>query len=164
MKRSLQDWANIAEIIGTAAIIFSLMFVGLQVADNTREMRSASAHNATQSLQSWYVEIATNPYAARVFRVGMSDPSALSKDDAFVYLMNLHSAMLAYQNVFFLGSEGTLDASLQLAMTRTMTAVVPTPGFGWYWKQRSDYFTPEFRKFVEEIMISGPKGGAKIYK
>ena len=164
MKLSLHDWANLAEIVGTAAIIFSLIFVGLQISDNTREMRSAAAHDATQSLQSWYVEIATNPQAARVFRRGMRDPSALSEDDAFIYLMNIHSAMLAYQNVFFLGTEGTLDASLQLAMTATMGAVAPTPGFEWYWKQREDYFTPEFRVFVEELMISGPEGGAEIYK
>jgi hypothetical protein len=164
MKRSLQDWANLAEIIGTAAIIFSLVFVGLQISDNTREMRSAAAHNATESLQSWYVQIATNPQAAQVFRRGMSAPNALSQDEAFQYLMNMHSAILAYQNVYFLGTEGTLDTSLYLAMTATMVAVAPTPGFKWYWKQRADYFTPEFREFVEELMISGTEGGAEIYK
>lgn len=164
MKRSLQDWANLAEIIGTVAIISSLLFVGLQISDNTREMRSAAAHNATQSLQSWYVEIATNPQAARVFRKGMSGPSVLSKDEAFQFLMNMHSAILAYQNVYFLGTEGTLDTSLYLAMSATMVAVAPTPGFQWYWNQRADFFTPEFRGFVEELMISGAEGGAEIYK
>jgi hypothetical protein len=164
MKRSLQDWANLAEITGTAAIIFSLLFVGWQISDNTREMRSAAAHNATESLQNWYVEIATNPQAAQVFRRGMSDPDALSKDEAFQYLMNIHSAMLAYQNVYFLGTEGTLDNSLYLALSATMVAVVPSPGFQWYWKQRADFFTPEFRRFVDELMISGTEGGAEIYK
>lgn len=164
MKRSLQDWANLAEIGGTAAIIFSLIFVGLQISDNTKEMRSTAAHNATQSLQSWYVELATSPEAAHVFRKAMSDPSALSEDDAFVFLMNIHSSMLAYQNVFFLGTEGTLDDSLHVALTATMVAVVPTPGFQWYWKQRSEFFTPEFRVFVDELMISGVGKGAEIYK
>ena len=102
MKRSLQDWTNLAEIIGTIAIIVSLIFVGLQVSDNTREMRSTAAHNATQSLLNWYVEIATNPQATRVFRLGMSDPTALPPDEALQYLLNIHSATLAYQNVYFL--------------------------------------------------------------
>ena len=164
MKRSLQDWANLAEIIGTVAIIFSLIFVGLQVSDNTREMRSTAAHNAIESLQNWYVEIATNPQAAQIFRMGMSDPSALSRDEAFQYLMNIHSAMLAYQNVYFLGTEGALDASLYIALSATMVAVVPTPGFQWYWAQRADFFTPEFRGFIEEMMISGVDGGAEIYR
>jgi hypothetical protein len=164
MKHTLQDWANLAEIVGTAAIIFSLLFVGLQISDNTREMRSAAATNATESLQNWYVEIATNPQAASVFRKGMNDPNALSKEEAFQYLLNIHSAMLAYQNVYFLGSEGTLDASLFQAMSATMAAVVPTPGFKWYWQQRSNFFTREFREFVSELSSSRPDGGAEIYR
>jgi hypothetical protein len=99
MKRTLQDWANLAEIIGNAAIIISLVFVGLQISDNTREMRSAAAHNATVALQAWYVEVGTNEQAAQVFRKGMSDPTTLSKDEALQFLMNVHSALIAYQSV-----------------------------------------------------------------
>jgi len=154
----------LGEFVGAFVVVATLLYVGLQVRQNTKAVRGAAAHNATQSLQSWYVAIATNPQAAHVFRRGMSDPSALSEDDAFVYLMNVHCAMLAYQNVFFLGTEGTLDASLYLAMSSTMVATLPTPGFQWYWKQRADFFTPEFRVFVEELMASGAEGGAEIYK
>ena len=165
MKRSLKDWASLAEIIGTAAIVLSLIFVGLQMSNNTREMRSAAAHNATQSLQAAYIDISSNPEVARVFRRGISDPNALSKDEAFVYLMKLHSAVLTYQNVFFLGTEGALDASLHLTLIKTLGAIVPTPGFDWYWRQRADYFTPEFRVFVEELLISeGASTGGEIYR
>ena len=164
MTRTLQDWANLAEIIGTAAIIFSLLFVGLQIADNTKEMRSSAAHNATESLQNWYVEIATNSQAAQVFRRGMNDPSELSQDEAFQYLLNVHSATLAYQHVFFIGAEGTLDTSLYQAMTATMEAVVSTRGFQWYWKQRANFFTTEFCGFVDELILSATNGGAEIYK
>ena len=94
----------------------------------------------------------------------MSEPTSLSDDEAFVYLMNIHSAMLAYQNVFFLGTEGTLDASLQLALTETMKAVVPTRGFKWYWEQRGEFFTPQFSRFVESLMETAGSEGAKIYK
>jgi hypothetical protein len=165
MKRSLQDWASLAEIIGTAAIVLSLIFVGLQMSNNTREMRSAAAHNATQSLQELYIDISSNPEVAHVFRIGMSDPNALSKDEAFVYRLKSHSAMLTYQNVFFLGTEGALDASLHLTLIKTLGAIVPTPGFDWYWRQRADYFTPEFRVFVEELLISeGASTGGEIYR
>jgi predicted phage tail protein len=164
MKRTLQDWANLAEIIGNAAIIISLVFVGLQISDNTREMRSAAAHNATVALQAWYVEVGTNEQAAQVFRKGMSDPTTLSKDEALQFLMNVHSALIAYQSVYFLGTEGTLDASLNQAMFATMGASVTTPGFKWYWRQRSNAFTPEFQDFVEQIIESDPEGGSEIYR
>ena len=68
MKRTLQEWANLAEIIGNAAIIVSLLFVGLQISDTTKEMRANTAYNATVALQTWYNEVGTNEQAAAVFR------------------------------------------------------------------------------------------------
>jgi hypothetical protein len=72
--------------------------------------------------------------------------------------------MLAYQNVYFAGVEGTLDAAMYKAMTSTLEAAVPTPGYAWYWQQRGSYFTEEFRSFVEQIATIQPKGGAEIYR
>lgn len=163
MNHTLQDWANLAEIIGTVAIILSLVFVGFQISDNTREMRSSAAYNATVALQAWYVEVGTNEQAAKVFRKGMSDPTALSKDEAVQFLMNVHSALIAFQSIYFSRTEGTLDASLYEAMFSNMRASVPTPGFQWYWKQRRDAFTLEFQQYVEQQIKSGPVGGAEIY-
>jgi hypothetical protein len=163
MKHTLQEWANLAQIIGNAAIILSLVFVGLQISDSTKEMRASTAYNATVALQTWYNELGTNAQAATVFRKGMSDPTSLSKDEAMQFLMCVHSAILAYQNVYFVGVEGTLDSAMYKAMTATIEASVTTPGFAWYWQQRSGYFTAEFRGLVEQIIKTQPKGGAKIY-
>jgi hypothetical protein len=164
MKRTLQDWANLAEIIGNVAIILSLVFVGFQISDNAKQMRSETAHNATAALQTWYVEMGTNAQAAKAFRKGMSDPESLSKDEAIQFLMSVHSVMLAYQNIYFLGVEGTLDADMNHALSSALAAAVPAPGFGWYWQQRSGHVTQDFRDFVEKIAAEQPKGGAKIYR
>jgi len=164
MKHTLQEWANLAGIIGNFAIIVSLVFVGLQISDTTREMRASTAYNATVALQTWYNEVGTNQQAAEVFRKGMNDPASLSKEEAMQFIMCIHSVMLAYQNVYFAGVEGTLDAAMYKAMTSTLEAAVPTPGFAWYWQQRAGYMTDEFRGFLEQIMTARPKGGAEIYR
>jgi len=164
MKRSLQDWANLASIIGNAGLIFSLGFVGFQISDSAKETRATTAYQATAALQTWYNENGTNEQAASLFRKGMSDPSSLSKDEALQFLMNLHSIMLAYQSIYFLGAEGTLDASLYKAMASTLEGAVPAPGFVWYWKQRGGHFTDEFKGFVDQIAADQPKGGAEIYR
>jgi hypothetical protein len=164
MKRTLQDWANLAAIIGNAGLIVSLGFVGFQIADSTQEMRATTAYQATAALQTWYNEVGTNEQAASLFRRGMNDPSSLSKDEALQFLMNIHSVMLAYQSIYFLGTEGTLDASLYKAMASTLEAAVPTPGFTWYWAQRGGHFTDEFKGFVDKIIATQPGGGAEIYR
>ena len=142
----------------------SLVFVGFQISDTTKEMRANTAYNATVALQTWYNEMGTNEQAAKVFRKGMNDPTSLTKDEAMQFIMCIHSVMLAYQNVYFVGVEGTLDASMYRAMTSNLEAAIPTPGFAWYWRQRGAYMTEEFGRFVEQVMAAQPKGGAKIYR
>ena len=164
MKRTLQDWANFAEIIGNVAIILSFVFVGLQISDNSKLMRSETATNATAALQSWYNELGTNEQAAKVFRKGMTDPSSLSKDEEMQFLMSLHAVMLAYQSIYFLGVEGTLDTDMTRAMSSALEAAAPTPGFAWYWRQRGSHVTDEFQGFINQIIAVQPKGGAEIYR
>lgn len=164
MKHTLQEWANLAEIIGNGAIILSLVFVGLQISDSTKEMRAGAAYDSTVALQTWYNEIGTNEQAAKTFRKGMSDPASLTKDEAMQFIMCIQSVMLAYQNVYISSVEGTLDAALYKAMISTLEAAVPAPGFAWYWRQRAGYMTEEFRQFVEQVMVEQPTGGAEIYR
>ena len=42
MKRTLAEWASVAEIIGALAIVVSLVFVGLQIRANTRATQNAT--------------------------------------------------------------------------------------------------------------------------
>ena len=164
MKRTLQDWANLAEIIGGVAIILSLLFVGLQVSENSKQVRSETAHNVTAGLQSWYNELGGSAQASANFRKGMSAPQSLSPEEAVQFLMTVHSVMLIYQTMYFLGTEGTLDEEMNSAMSSALRAAVPASGFAWYWDQRSGYFTKEFQIFVAQLRTEETDGAAKIYR
>ncbi|MFK7733163.1 MAG: hypothetical protein AB8B48_16205, partial [Pseudomonadales bacterium] len=76
MKRSLQDWAHLAEIIGGVAIILSLVFVGFQLSENSKQVRSETAHNVTAGLQSWYNGLGVSAQASAIWRKGMSEPES----------------------------------------------------------------------------------------
>ena len=43
--------------------------------------------------------------------------------------MLVHSIMIGYQTMYFLGAEGTLDDEMNVAMSSALEAAVPTPGF-----------------------------------
>ena len=164
MKRSLEDWAHLAEIIGGVAIILSLIFVGLQLSENAKQVRSETAHNVTAGLQSWYNGLGVSAQASANWRKGMSEPQNLTKDEAVQFLMAVHSVMLIYQTMYFLGTEGTLDEEMHTAMSSAMKAAVPAPGFSWYWNQRSEYFTEEFQVFVAQLRTEDADASAEIYR
>ncbi len=49
MKMKLTDWASIAEIIAAIGVIFSLIFVGLQINEGNQETRAATIQAASDA-------------------------------------------------------------------------------------------------------------------
>ena len=155
MKTKLSDLASIAEIIGAVAIVISLIYVGVQVTDSTRAVRSASASETSAALSSWYIQLGTNQQASEVFRAGISSPESLSQDELFQYIMQVHGLFLEYQAAYHLAQEGTLGVALQEAMSNTILGVRDQSGFLLYWGQRRALFKTDFREYVERLLAEG---------
>jgi hypothetical protein len=86
-NRKLADWASVAEIIGAAAIVISLIYVGIQVNDSTRGVRSATANDAAALTLSWYVELASDTERGGVFYDAITDFESLSPNMLMNWLL-----------------------------------------------------------------------------
>ena len=155
MKFKLSDMASIAEVIGAVAIVVSLIYVGVQVEDSTRAVRSATANETSAALSTWYREIGTDPEAGRVFLDGMTNPELLSREELFRFIFLAHSVILEFQAAFYLAQEGTLDPELQASITNTLLAVKDQPGMALYWEQRGNLFQPSFQSYFNALIASG---------
>ena len=155
LNQKLSDWANIAEIIGAAAIVISLIYVGIQVSDSTRAVRSATANETSAALSSWYAQLGTDQQASTVFLDAMTNPESLSREELFQFVVQLHGLMMEYQAAYYLSQEGTLDTELQESITNTLLGVKDLPGFSLYWGQRRDLFKASYRDYVENLVSTG---------
>ena len=147
--------ARVAEVIGAIAIVISLIYVGVQVRDSTRAVRSATANDTTAALSSWYSQIGSSREASQLFWNGMTAPESLSSEELFQFVMQAHGIILVYQTVFYLSQEGTLDVELQESITNTILGLRELPGFLLYWEQRGGLFKADFRRAVNEMLASG---------
>ena len=155
MKLKLSDMAHIAEIVGAVVIVVSLIYVGIQVNDSTRAVRSATANETTAAMSAWYVTVGSSEQATRVFYDGMTNPESLSNQELTQYIYMSHGLFLEYQAAFYLSQEGTLDLRLQQSLVNTIAGVREMPGFLKYWQQRRDLFEPGFREFVDDLIANG---------
>lgn len=154
MKNKLSDIASIAEIIGAIAIVISLIFVGVQLEGNTQATRSASAIAASTATSQWYVALASSERNSILFRDFITDPDSLTTEERYQAIMNLHGAIIIWQNNFYLGQEGTLDPRIKDSVTETIAIIKDRPGWQMYWEQRRSVFFPEFQSYVDELMLS----------
>lgn len=164
MNHKLSEWANIAEIIGAVAIIISLIYVSIQVRDNTNAIRSAATNDAATAMQSWYMTIGSSEQTSKVFYNGMTDPESLNREQMFQFIMITHAAFLGFQNSFELAEQGTLDPEIRDSITNTLMATKDLPGYKIYWKQRGPQFNQRFREFIENLNSRPASVSAEVYQ
>jgi hypothetical protein len=164
MKLKLSEWANLAEIIGAAAVVISLMYVGIQVNDSAGAVRSAAANDANVALQSWYLQIGSDQQTSELFYAALTSEEALSNQEEFQFLMMLHGAFLAFQNSYLLAEEGTIDFELREAITAAILGVKSLPGMARYWRQRKSYLHSGFAEYVDQLLLEDTEVSVDIYR
>ena len=164
MRSRLSDMAHLAEIIGAAAVVVSLVYVGIQVNDSVGASRSASVNDANVALQNWYMEVGTNEQASTLFYRGLMSREALPAEEEFQFLMTFHGVFLAFQNSYWLTEEGTLDPELLEALTAAILGVKDTPGMRRYWRQRKSYLNASFAEYVELLLKRETNTSMDIYR
>lgn len=164
MRLKLSQWASVAEIIGAAAVIISLVYVGYQVNDNTSAIRSAAANDASVSMQSWYLEVGSNREASDLWFNAMTSPEPLATHDEFQFMMLMHAVLLGMQNSYLLSEEGTIDAEFREGITTALVAVKDLPGMARYWRQRRDFFHSGFAEYVDDLLAREAIETLDMYK
>lgn len=164
MKTKLSEWASIAEIIGAFAVVISLVYVGMQVNDNSSAVRSAAANDANAAMQNWYLQIGSDQQTSELFYRALTSEEALSNEEEFQFLMMLHGVFLGFQNSYLLAEEGTIDTDLRESITMSISGVRQLPGMKRYWRQRRGYLHSGFADWVDEILSRETDVTVDIYR
>lgn len=70
---TLQEVASIAEIAGGFAVVISLIYVGLQLRQNTSAIRSATAQAVHDNYAAWYINLPNDPALNDLVIKGLQD-------------------------------------------------------------------------------------------
>ena len=164
MKLKLSEMSHVAEIIGAFAIVLSLVYVGIQVKDSAAATRSAAVNDASEAVQSWYLEMGSNRQASDLWFNAMTSADPLPVNDEFQFMMMMHACMLGFQNSYLLVEEGTLDADYRDSITFALVAVKDLPGMDRYWRQRRGFLHRGFAEYVDSLLLRDSVETLDMYK
>ena len=160
----LEQIANIAEVFGLLVVGLSLVFLTLQMRQNTKATKSAAAIQSTAMVTAWYREISNSERSSALFLNAMADPEAQTAEAWIQFVFSLHGLLLAFQSSFYLVKEGTLDERINHSLSEVTAGVKDQPGFLLYWRQRGAIFYPEFQNYIDEIIASDRQVSQGMYK
>ncbi len=149
----LEKWALIAEIIGGVAVVFSLIYVGFQVAQNTQAIRI----NTVQQSLSWILNESEHILLYEDLRETMltDDLTSLSPTDRQQHDVQRLTMLRVFEYQHFLYAEGQLDDGMWSGLKQRMMDFGSQENLRIVWDERKTWFNPRFREFMEgEIFIA----------
>ena len=147
MSRSERGLSRWTEAIGVVAVIVSLIFVGVEIRQNTRAVRGATYQDLASSSMELLFYVADNPEIGRQ----LAEWGASEEQDPEV-VQRVEAVLLAYlrhlENAHYQMMEGTLDPEYLSNWVDNPT--LSSPHFADFWVERRSGFSSRFREFFED--------------
>jgi hypothetical protein len=143
----------LGEFFGAILLFGSLIYVGIQIRQNTRAMRYQAGQILTDMQVRVNAMIAENSDLAEIIQRGSSGRDALSADEEFRF--NAFWIAIYKQNDYSYHQymAGQIDLVSWETLEREIPWVLGLPGTSEWWNQDKQRFSPEFSKQVDRILV-----------
>lgn len=144
---SLETIYYIGQTIAVVAIVLSLIFVGVQVRQNTAQARADAAEAAHRSFLDWYYS--QTPEMAAVFVRANEDFDGLSAEDRFLTFTLAMPMLMNLQEAHIKWVEGTLAEERWRFWDEFATIILVPPIVEKIWKVRRMMFSDAFQEYFD---------------
>jgi hypothetical protein len=158
-RLSLSEWASIAEVVGAVAVVISLVYVGVQIGENTIEVRESNRQQLVNRSISATAGVAASPELVGVItKVG--EGSELSPGEASQYAYFVRGLLYDVQEAYLLNREGRLSDEYWETRDAIFVAYMKfAPALDVYHRDRDlGVLHPDFVSWADQTLAEGPGG------
>ena len=153
----LSQLADLGETIGGIAVVASLVYLAIQIRQNTRAVKAASLHQNTDLWSSLFIQLA-EPDIARAYLAGMAGQADIKPLQYTQFFFICRSMFVAFENQYFQMRLGVLDATTYAGYERSIsTQFLAFRGFRLWWQINRPVFSPEFVNHVDAMIAEVPE-------
>ena len=147
---TLEQFHQISEIIAAVVVAITLIFLTVQLRQNTKMLRSAATQGAHDQISDIYQPLMADESLADIWLRGNQDPSKLSAVDTARYFSFWIQTMFDVQNWYFQTREGLLDETILNSFCQVIANLhKSSPGFVTFWERRKYVYAPDFIRYIE---------------
>ena len=139
----------IGELVGAAAVLATLVYLALQMRQNTRAVRIAARTTLQEAFSSVGDLLAHSPQLAELYLKGCMDYRALSRTDRLRFSGILQNYLFSIEMLDQQASEGMVETTTLIERLRPL---FEQPGVRDWWSQNSKLFRPTFVRTVEGVI------------
>ena len=148
---TLQDLGNLGEFLGSIGVIGSLVYLAMQIRQNTRSVRSAAYQAAVASTVDVATSFATSEALSEAFFKGFREYETLKGPERHRFGAYAYGLFRSYENLFYQHAQGAIEEDLWLGFRNMLQRDINVTGFAAWWDRERDIYSSEFQRYVEGL-------------
>jgi len=138
----------IGELLGAAAVVVSLLYLGVQMRNGIRQARLEAASSLSRGIGDVSLALSVNGYLCDIYARGSRDFESLNPNEQFRYRTFLNSPFRLFEQMFFLRREDALDPEIWEGVEGIITDLISAPGVQLYFRDRSTWYAKSFVRYL----------------
>jgi hypothetical protein len=148
---SLEQASLLAQIISAIAVFASLIFVGVQLQQNTKAVRAASSQAHSATYLGLTTPIVSDTEFSRIWREGMASIDSLSGSEVVRFFAFASGLFRFFESSRVQWLRGQLDNEHWHTIEQQAISFSVQPGIKSFWRMRRHWHCQEFRNWFEML-------------
>jgi len=149
---TLENFYYIAELVAAAALVVSLIYVGIQVKLSTKATQAAAAQSYVDTMNGYVGLINSSGNLAKVLQGGAKGLDNLQEDEVIQFCAFHDQCFITFEAFYFEWKHGLLLQQLWDTYRHVIVSLLMQPGQQEYWQFRKHWYDDEFQQYVEELL------------
>jgi len=152
---TITELGSLGEFIGAFAVVASLIYVGIQLRQNTATERVRAAQTFTDTFNASLRPASESPVIADIIYRGTQGISNLTPSEHVQFFAFFSQTFTGYHSYFVQRQRGFLDEEYWTCYVAVLTDLMAMKGVQEYWERRKHWYSKDFRDYVTELSGSG---------
>ena len=151
----LDQLANIAEISAAVFVVVSLIYVGIQIKQNTAATQAAGRQSYVDTMNDLVGLINSSSNLADILDRGANGLSNLKNDEIIQFGAFIDQSFMNFETFYFQWKAGVLDARLWRFFDHAIGGFMLQTGQQQWWETRRHWYDKEFQEYVNRVIDLG---------
>ena len=152
----LQNLANLGEVVGAVVVILSLIYLAIQVRQNTQAQRTENYSRALDRLAAMQSMLSQDGELSLIFSRGTTDTSKLTPQERIRFTWSMYELFGAFEFMFHASRTNAISEEVWTRWSSGVAWWLSFPGVQTWWQARPFPFTESFTAFVESLLKDNP--------
>lgn len=154
---TLADLASLGSFVSSIAVLISLIYVGLQVRQNTKHTRALISQGLIAQLSQTFLSSAEADAAGiAALQLGYRADPGISDEQLTRFQSRMTATFLSAEDVFLQGRDGLINKAIYESAILSFSALMESPGARAAWSAARRTYGAEFRAFMDDLIAKTP--------